>query len=173
MKSLVRARPAAPYFHLMMETMFYKSGRRFGAAMQIRSFETSSIEAKRFSKSGEKVMNVKIENNSAITQVSKLEGELYQIDYRFTANYTGMGYIKIEGHLNVSDLGDKAMEEWRRQNNLPLDDANAVHNAIVTNCMVTALLISREIKLPAPIPIPRINMQKKPEVRPSDGVEVA
>ncbi len=141
--------------------------------MQIRSFETVAIEAKRFSKSGEKVMNIKIENNSAITQISKLDGDVCQIDYRFTANYTGLGYIKIEGHLSVTELGEKAMDEWRRTNNLPLDDANAVHNAIVSNCMITALLISREIKLPAPIPIPRINMQKKPEIRPSDGVEVA
>jgi len=141
--------------------------------MQIKSFETVAIEAKRFSKSGEKVMNIKIENNSAITQISKLDGDVCQIDYRFTANYTGLGYIKIEGHLSVTELGDKAMDEWRRTNNLPLDDANAVHNAIVSNCMITALLISREIKLPAPIPIPRINMQKKPEIRPSDGVEVA
>lgn len=141
--------------------------------MQIRSFETAAIEAKRFSKSGEKVMNIKIENNSAITQISKMDDGLYQIDFRFTANYTGMGYIKIEGHLNVVELGEKAMDDWRRTNNLPVDDANAVHNAIVSNCMVTALIISREIKLPAPIPIPRINMQKKPEIRPSDGVEVA
>lgn len=141
--------------------------------MQIRSFETSAIEAKRFSRSGEKVMNIKIENNSAITQVSRLEGDVYQIDFRFTANYTGMGYIKIEGHLNVADMGEKAMDEWRRSNNLPVEEANAVHNAIVSNCMVAAIIISREIKLPAPLPIPRINMQKKPEVRPSDGVEVA
>ncbi|NLX46626.1 MAG: hypothetical protein GXY70_00420 [Euryarchaeota archaeon] len=141
--------------------------------MHITSFETSAIEAKRFSKSGEKVMNIKIENNSAITQVSKVDGDLYQIDYRFTANYTGMGYIKIEGHLNVTGMGESVMEDWKRTSNLPVDDANNVHNAIVSNCMVSAILISREIKLPAPIPIPRINMQKKPEIRPSDGVEVA
>ena len=52
--------------------MFFYVRRRFGAEMQIRSFETAAIEAKRFSKSGEKVMNIKIENNSAITQISKL-----------------------------------------------------------------------------------------------------
>jgi len=141
--------------------------------MQIKSLETTAIESKRFSKTGEKMMNIKIENNSAITQVSPVEGGLHQIDFRFTANYTGLGYIKIEGHLNVSDLGDKVMEEWRRTNNLPVEDANAVHNAVVSNCMITALIVAREIKLPAPMPIPRINMQKKPEVRPSDGVEVA
>jgi hypothetical protein len=141
--------------------------------MHIKSVETAAIEAKRFSKSGEKVTNIKIENNSAITQMSKLDDGLFQIDFRFTANYTGLGYIKIEGHLTVADLGDKVMDEWRRSNNLPVEDANLVHNAIVGNCMITALIISREIKLPAPIPIPRINMQKKPEIRPSNGVEVA
>ena len=141
--------------------------------MQIRSLETTAIEAKRFSKSGEKMMNIKIENNSAITQISRAEGDMHQIEFRFTANYTGLGYIKIEGHLNVSDLSEKMMDDWRRTNNLPLEEANAVHNTVVSNCMVTALIVAREIKLPSPMPIPRINMQKKPEVRPSDGVEVA
>jgi len=141
--------------------------------MQIRSFEITAIEAKRFAKSGEKVANIKIENNSAITQISKADEGLHQIDFRFTANYTGMGYIKVEGHLMVADLGESVMEDWRRTNNLPVDDANALHNAIVSNCMVTALIIAREIKLPAPIPMPRINVQKRPEARPSNGVEVA
>ena len=141
--------------------------------MQIKSLETTAIESKRFSKSGEKMMTIKIENNSAITQISKAEGDLHQIEFRFTANYTGLGYIKIEGHLNVADLSDKVMDEWRRTNNLPMEDANAVHNAVVSNCMITALIVAREIKRPAPMPIPRINMQKKPEVRPSDGFEVA
>jgi hypothetical protein len=141
--------------------------------MQIKSLETTAIESKRFSKTGEKMGNIKIENNSAITQISRGEGDLSYIDFRFTANYTGLGYIKIEGHITVSDLSDKMMDDWRRTNNLPLDDANTVHNAVVSNCMVTALIIAREIKLPAPMPIPRINMQKKPEIRPSDGVEVA
>ncbi|MCG7840385.1 MAG: hypothetical protein MIO87_00580, partial [Methanomassiliicoccales archaeon] len=94
-------------------------------------------------------------------------------DFRFTANYTGLGYIKIEGQITVSELSEKVMDDWRKTNNLPVDDANTVHNAVVGNCMLSALLISREIKLPAPMPMPRINMQKKPEIRPSDGVEVA
>jgi len=146
---------------------------RFRDEMQIKNLETTAIESKRFSKTGEKVLNIKIENNSAITQISKVEGDHFQIDFRFTANYTGLGYIKIEGHLMVADLSDKIMDEWRKTNNLPIDDANAVHNAVVSNCMITAILIAREIKLPSPMPVPRINMQKKPEYRPSDGVEVA
>jgi len=141
--------------------------------MQIKSFEATTIEAKRFSKTGERMANIKIENNSAITQISKGADGLSHIDFRFTANYTGLGYIKIEGQITVSDFSDKAIDEWRRSSNLPVDDANIVHNAVVGNCMITALIVAREIKLPAPMPMPRINMQKKPEIRPSDGVEVA
>jgi hypothetical protein len=141
--------------------------------MHIKSFETTAIEAKRFSKIGERMANIKIENNSAITQISKAEDDLTHIDFRFTANYTGLGYIKIEGQITVSEISDKVIDDWRRTNNLPVDEANAVHNAIVGNCMVTALIVAREIKLPAPMPIPRINVQKKHEIRPSDGVEVA
>lgn len=141
--------------------------------MQIRSLETTAIESKRFSKTGEKMVNIKIENNSAITQISKGEGDICYIDFRFTANYTGLGYIKIEGHIVASDLSEKMMDDWRRTNNLPVEDANTVHNAVVSNCMITAMIVAREIKLPAPMPIPRINMQKKQEFRPSDGVEVA
>ena len=141
--------------------------------MQIKSFETTTIEAKRFSKTGERVANVKIENNSAITQISVGEDGLSHVDFRFTANYTGLGYIKIEGQMAVSDFSEKAIEDWKKTNNLPVDDANAIHNAVMSTCMITAIMVSREIKLPAPMPIPRINMQKKPEIRPSDGVEVA
>ncbi|MBN1110402.1 MAG: hypothetical protein JXA45_06555 [Methanomassiliicoccales archaeon] len=141
--------------------------------MQIRSFEITAIEAKRFSKSGERMANIKVENNSTITQMARGEGGLSHIDFRFTANYTGLGYIKIEGQITVSEMEEKVLDEWRGTNKLPVDDANTIHNAVVSNCMVTALIVAREIKLPAPLPIPRINVQKKPEARPSNGVEVA
>jgi hypothetical protein len=150
-----------------------KGESRFRSEMQVKSFEITAIEAKRFSKTGERMANIKVENNSAITQISKGEGDLSHIDFRFTANYTGLGYIKIEGQIAANEMNDNVIEEWRKTNNLPVDEANTVHNAVVSNCMVTALITAREIKLPAPMPIPRINVQKKPEIRPSDGVEVA
>ena len=37
--------------------------------MQVKSFEMSVIEAKRFSRSGERVANIRIDQNSSITQV--------------------------------------------------------------------------------------------------------
>lgn len=140
--------------------------------MHIKSFETAGIEAKRFSKSGERVASLRVDQNSSIIQIVRGPEDTASIDFRFTANYVGMGFIKIEGQMVVSGEVDVLIDEWKRDKMNP-DDANLVHNAIVSNCIPTALLISRDIKLPPPFPLPRINVQRKVESKPGNGVEVA
>ena len=49
---------------------------------------------------------------------------------------------------------------------MPADDANVVHNTVVSNCIPTALLVARDIRLPPPFPFPHINMQKKARTEP-------
>ncbi|MCU0861211.1 MAG: hypothetical protein MUE65_02710, partial [Methanomassiliicoccales archaeon] len=61
--------------------------------MQVKNFEIAVIEAKRFSKAGEKVANVRIDHNSTVTQISRGPEGTAVIDYRFTTNYTGLGFI--------------------------------------------------------------------------------
>jgi hypothetical protein len=56
---------------------------------------------------------------------------------------------------------------------MPVDEANIVHNTIVTNCLPTALLVARDIKLPPPFPLPHINVQKKGAIKQGSGVEIA
>lgn len=141
--------------------------------MNIKSFETNGIEAKRFSKSGERVANIRIDQNSNIIQIVKSTNDVASIDFRFTANYVGLGYIKIEGQMTVSGDVDSMIADWSKDGNMNPDDANIVHNTIVSNCLPTALLVARDVKLPPPFPLPRINIQKKGEPRPSSNVEVA
>ena len=43
--------------------------------------------------------------------------------------------------------------------------ANVVHNTIVSNCLPTALLVARDIKLPPPFPLPHITVQKKGTIK--------
>lgn len=141
--------------------------------MQIKSFETTGIEARRFSKSGERVANVRIDQNSSIIQITKTPEDSASIDFRFTANYVGLGFIKIEGQMTVTGEVDTLIADWTREGNMNPEEANVVHNTIVSNCLPTALLIARDIKLPPPFPLPRVNIQKKNEPRHSSGVEVA
>jgi hypothetical protein len=141
--------------------------------MQVKSFEMSVIEAKRFSKSGERMTNIRIDQNSSITQVVRLSEESISVDFRFTANYAGMGFIKIEGQIIGEGNANEIMTEWAKDGSMPVEEANVVHNTIVANCLPTALLVARDIKLPPPFPLPHINVQKKGAIKPGSGVEVA
>ena len=141
--------------------------------MQVKSFEMSVIEAKRFSKAGERMLNIRIDQNSSITQVVRLSDETVSVDFRFTANYAGLGFIKIEGQLMGDGNAEEIMTEWTKDGSMPVDDANVVHNTVVSNCLPTALLVARDIKLPPPFPLPHITVQKKGTIKASSGVEVA
>ena len=141
--------------------------------MQVKSFEMSVIEAKRFSKAGERMLNIRIDQNSSITQVVRLSDETVSVDFRFTANYAGLGFIKIEGQIVGDGDAEAIMMEWTKDGSMPVDEANIVHNTIVSNCLPTALLVARDIKLPPPFPLPHINVQKKGTIKASSGVEVA
>ncbi|MGD0056887.1 MAG: hypothetical protein ABSB83_03400 [Methanomassiliicoccales archaeon] len=141
--------------------------------MQVKGFEMNMIEAKRFSKSGERISNVRIDQNSTVTQISKVSEDTASVEFRFTANYVGMGYIKIEGQILLSGEIGSLVEEWSKKNSMSDEAANLVHNMIVSNCIPTALLVTRDIRLPPPFPLPRVNIQKKTARGPGESVEVA
>lgn len=142
--------------------------------MHIVGYETSTIEAKRFSKPGEHLANIRIDHNSTITQITKASDRTASVEFRFTINYAGMGFIKVEGSLLLDGEADALINEWRSTGSMPSEAANLVHNTIVSNCIPTALLIARDIRLPPPFPLPRINIEKKsaPAPRPT-GPEFA
>jgi len=129
--------------------------------MKVIGYEASAIEAKRFSQQGEHLVNIRIDHNSTVTRIRKASDQTASAEFRFTANYSGMGYIRIEGSLLLQGEVDPLIEEWSSTGSMPGQVANLVHNAIVGNCIPTALLIARDIRLPPPFPMPRINVQKK------------
>jgi hypothetical protein len=143
--------------------------------MNIIGYEASTIEAKRFSHQGEHLANIRIDHNSTVTRINKVSDQTASAEFRFTANYSGMGYIKIEGSILLNGEVDALMQSWSASGSMPDPVANLVHNAIVSNCIPTALLIARDIRLPPPFPMPRINVQKKGEVnkRSQPGPEFA
>jgi hypothetical protein len=143
--------------------------------MQLAGFETSTIEAKRFSRAGEHLANIRIDHNSTVTQINRVSPNTATVEFRFTINYVGMGYIKIEGSVLLEGEVDALMSEWSATGSMPNETANIVHNVIVSNCIPSALLIARDIRLPPPFPLPRINIEKKapPAPRSASGPEFA
>ena len=143
----------------------------------VKSIEINAIEARRFSKPGEKLTNVRIDNNSTVTLINQLDEQTANINFRYTASYGGMGVITIEGSLIFECEASDIVERWQQTNNMPNEIANQVHTAIMRLCMPEAVLLSRDIKLPPPIPMPTINIPKQPDRsrkgRQHHGMEVA
>ncbi len=141
--------------------------------MQVTSFEINVIEAKRFAKVSEKMANIRIDHNSTVSQISKLSDSSASVEYRFTVNYAGMGFIKMEGNMVLEVDANEVLKEWTATGSMPNDVANLVHNTVVSNCIPTALLVARDVRMPPPFPLPRINIQKKSEPSRPSGPEVA
>jgi len=141
--------------------------------MQVKGFEANGIEAKRFSKVGERFVNIRIDQNSSVTRISKASDDTASVEFRFTTNYAGIGYIRIEGQVLLSGDASTLVDEWTKTGSMADEIANIVHNLIVSNCIPIALLVARDVRLPPPIPLPKINIQRKGSRGPGESVEVA
>jgi hypothetical protein len=142
--------------------------------LPIKDVEVTLIDAKRVSKRGEKFQNIRIDNNSTVTMIKELPDGTAQIDYRYTANYGGIGSIRIEGTMLYSGDVGELIKKWSETSNMPDKVASEVHTAIMGTCVPEAVLISRDLKLPPPLPLPQIKVGKpKKGEKPSSGMEVA
>ncbi|MFQ5908175.1 MAG: hypothetical protein ACE5JE_05030 [Thermoplasmata archaeon] len=137
--------------------------------MPVRSMELTSIEGKRFAKTGERFKNVRVDHNSTVTRVYPLD-ETSGVDFRFVVNYSGVGVIQIEGNLQFE--GEATLPEvWEETGNMPEDVAGQVHTAIMSFCIQEAVVIAKDLRLPPPIPLPMVKL--KGGGKESSGMEVA
>lgn len=141
--------------------------------MPVKTIDLTSIEGRRFSKRDEKIRNVRIDNNSTVTLITEINDLEASIDFRYVANYGGIGIIKIEGNIILECDAPALAQKWSSTSNMPDETASEVHTAIMRYCVPEAMLISRDIKLPPPFPLPQVNIQKKNKREASSGMEVA
>jgi len=127
------------------------------------NMEYTHLEASRFTKPSGKV---NVQNNSNISDISRSD-EVITISFTFTSTYNpSVGEIKIDGNIMLSDVDDNIRQDVRKWeegdgNNIPSELARRVHNTIISNCIVEATLLSREILLPPPTPAPRVKAPDK------------
>ena len=126
--------------------------------MPIKSFELVAMEAKRFSKLGERIPHLRVDHNTAVTSISALSDREAQIDFRFTVNYAGVGMIKIEGRVVWEGEAKTITQQWSQTNALPNEVFNPILGAIFANCMPAAVVTARDLGLPPPLPPPQIQM---------------
>lgn len=142
-------------------------------SMPVSRTELLGVEAKRAGQIANK-MNIRIDVNSNISQIYLTDPDTARVDFRFMANYTGIGTITVEGRITYTGGAKELYDSWTESGQMPDDAAQDIHTNIMKACMPVAVILSREVNLPPPMPMPPVNIkgQKKQKTPPSSGMEV-
>ncbi|MCD6276487.1 MAG: hypothetical protein J7J42_07095 [Thermoplasmata archaeon] len=139
----------------------------------IKLFRIDGIEAKRFIEPENAPREIRIDNNSTILSISYEDENKVKMSFKFTVTYSGIGVITLDGILIYEGNAKEIAEEWRKKHRMPDEVAQEVHATIINNCVIEAVWIAKELRLPPPIPPPAQFMQQKQTKKKSDVVGYA
>ena len=114
--------------------------------------------------------NVKIKNNASIKGVEKMElalgkttQEALKFIFEFKATYEpNIAYILLEGEvlwLDKKEVIEDILKQWKKDKKIPKEVMGPVLNTVLSRSNVEALILSRELNLPPPVPLPKIQLK--------------
>ncbi|MBI2647212.1 hypothetical protein HYW99_01935 [Candidatus Woesearchaeota archaeon] len=112
---------------------------------------------------------IDINNNVTIKDVQeadfsfgKNKQNILKFLFQFISKYEpSIGNMLLEGELLYLEDPKKIKEissSWKKDKKLPKELMPTLLNAILTKCNVQALILSQEINLPPPIPLPKVEI---------------
>jgi predicted nicotinamide N-methyase len=129
--------------------------------MPIIGVNFRSIEAK--AEHSKDVSDVKIDSSPKINNIEKKDEffgikNVLIIDFSFTTKYDPkVGFMKMEGDvIYQADDHKKIMDNWKKDKKIEGQMAVDVLNAIFKKCIVKAIDLSSELRLPPPIQMPTV-----------------
>ena len=138
--------------------------------MAIISFNFTKMVAERNEKS--KGGKININNNISIknvelseTAINAKDQKLLRFEFEFKSSYNpDLGSIKLEGDVLMLEEQKKVEDiekGWKKNKTLPAEIMQQVLSAALNKCNIQALILSQQINLPAPIPLPKVETKKK------------
>lgn len=122
----------------------------------IESFRLFSIEARRVPKADAIQQDVRKDYKSNVSSVEVIDKDVAEISFGFMVQYSSVGIVRMEGVLIYKGPTKKLMSRWKEEKQMPDAIASEVHTAIMEGCIPEAVIVARDIGLPAPIPLPRL-----------------
>ncbi len=139
----------------------------------ISMFRIDGMEAKRFIDPENAPHEIRIDNNSSIISINQVDADKAKVEFKFTITYSGIGVIIFDGTLIYEGNVKELVDEWREKHRMPDDAAQEIHGTIINNCVIEAVLIAKELRLPPPIPPPAQAMAPKKGGKKADVVGYA
>ena len=85
--------------------------------------------------------------------------------FEFMSKYEpDIGHIKFIGEVLFMEDSTKAKEildGWKKDKKLPKETTTSILNTVLNKCNIQALVLSEEVSLPAPIPLPKLQVGEK------------
>ncbi len=84
--------------------------------------------------------------------------------FEFTSKYEpDIGEILFTGellYLGEPKTNEEILKGWKKGKKVPKEIMTEVVNTILTRCNIEALLLSRDVNLPPPVPLPRVKEEQ-------------
>lgn len=119
---------------------------------------------------------INISNNVSIRNVEeadlpiKNKDAVLKFNYTFSSKYDPeIGVIEIEGDvlfLEKEEIIQEILKNWKKDRKIQRDVMSIILNAVLNKCNIEALILSRDMNLPAPIPLPKVSDERR-ETNPS------
>jgi len=139
--------------------------------MAIVGFNFTKINAELNEKTARE-SKININNNISIKSVELAESvvaskgqKLLRFEFEFKSNYSpNLGSIALEGNILVLEEAKKVDDiekEWKKSKTLPPETMKTVLSTALNKCNIQALILSQYLNLPAPIPLPKVEVNDK------------
>lgn len=110
---------------------------------------------------------INIANNVSITSIEKAEMNLgdpkregLNIRFKFTSIYepelASMTFEGIMVYLDDEKKVKDILKDWKKDKKIEKGFMADIINALLAKCNIEAIIISREVNLPPPIPMPKV-----------------
>ena len=132
--------------------------------MALLGFHFNKISAEKTGSSADKI---KVDNNIIISKVQEAKLNLgdskqsaVEFSFQFKAKFLpDFGSITLDGAVVYTGAQDKVKEiltKWTKEKKISADVLEEVYNHVLIKCNVEALVIGRDMQLPAHIQLPRV-----------------
>ncbi len=94
---------------------------------------------------------------------NKESGLVFTVEFK-SVYEPAVGEITIEGeviYLAEAKKVKETLDKWKKEQKVENAVLGEVLNAALGKCNIQALILSRDINLPAPIPLPKVGIKEK------------
>lgn len=113
---------------------------------------------------------VSVNNNVAVKDVqktdltfgaSKQNALRFDFEYKvlYDPNIAEMAFFGFVTYFEKQEVIDAVIAAWKKDKKVPKEVMTPVLNSVLGKCNIQAILFSREVNLPPPMPLPKVELK--------------